>query len=343
MRILLIKMSSMGDVFHTFPALTDAMKNIPDLKVDWIVEKTFSEIPAWHPVVDHVFSIELRKWRRHPFRFRKEIQQFFQQVNQNDYDLILDAQGLLKSAWVGRKIHGPVAGLDWRSARESLASLFYDQKFFVEKHLHAIERLRRLFAQALGYEAPSSSPEYHLDTASWRPLQVLTEGTPYYVFLHGTTWQTKFWPESCWHDLAVSLAQQGKQIVLPWGTAEERSRALRIQTEVTKVLPESRSLIQVPDQKLSLNEMARLLKFAEGVVSVDTGLSHVAAALEVPMVVLYRVTDPQKIGALGCNVRFLVSPVAHLYLKRFRSGKEEELSMQGLSANDVLDVIKGFK
>ncbi|VAW44834.1 Lipopolysaccharide core heptosyltransferase I, partial [hydrothermal vent metagenome] len=126
MRILLIKMSSMGDVFHTFPALSDAQAALPGLTVDWVVEKSFVDIPAWHPVVGKVYSIELRKWRKQLFssETRAEIKAFFDEVNQTEYDLVLDAQGLLKSAWVARKVAKknmiPLAGYDWSSIREPL-------------------------------------------------------------------------------------------------------------------------------------------------------------------------------------------------------------------------------
>ncbi|PIW77206.1 MAG: lipopolysaccharide heptosyltransferase I, partial [Piscirickettsiaceae bacterium CG_4_8_14_3_um_filter_44_38] len=155
MRILLIKMSSMGDVFHTFPALTDAMKAIPDLQVDWVVEEAFQEIPKWHPVVDKVYVIKLRDWRKHPFRSRPEMKRFFEVINQTQYDLVIDAQGLLKSAWVVNKIKSPSAGMDWGSAREKLASLFYNQRYSVAKQQHAITRLRELFAKALHYPQPA--------------------------------------------------------------------------------------------------------------------------------------------------------------------------------------------
>lgn len=339
MRVLLIKMSSMGDVFHTFPALSDAQANLPGLVVDWVVEKSFSEIPAWHPVVDKVYPIDLRQWRKAPFKkqTRQEIKSFFEAINQTQYDFIIDAQGLLKSAWVVRKIKGQKAGLDWPSVREPLASLFYDLKVSVDKNNHAIWRLRELFAKALKYPLPNESAiEYGLNTENWKPLENLRPQS-YVVCLHGTTWNTKLWPEDYWVELLIALHQKGFNAVLPWGNAEEAQRANRIVMQVQQTIQNYQAW--VPEQRLNLNEISRCLKFAKSVVSVDTGLSHVAAALNVPMVVLYRVTDPEKVAAIGQNVTHLISPIASQYVKKFNSSQQAKDSLQNLGVDDILKAL----
>ncbi|MDY0136533.1 MAG: lipopolysaccharide heptosyltransferase I [Thiomicrospira sp.] len=334
MRILLIKMSSMGDVFHTFPALTDAQHAIPGLVVDWVVEEAFVEIPVWHPLVDRVLPIRLREWRKRPFakQTRQQKAAFFAKLNEQKYDLVLDAQGLLKSAWVARQIAAPKVGLDWASVREKLASLFYDRKVSVAKNQHAITRLRELFAKALHYPIPTTSIEYGLNHQTWLPLEQVAN-QPYIVCLHATTWQTKYWPEEHWQQLIAKLNQQGLKVVLPWGNAEEKTRSERLAQGLEQ------HQAWCPHQQLKLNEMARLLKYAKAVVSVDTGLSHVAAALDVPMVVLYRVTDPKLVGALGQNVAHLCSPLAPNYIKKFKPGQAQQ-SLQGLSVDEVLGALK---
>ena len=337
----------MGDVFHTFPALTDAQKKCPGLVVDWVVEDAFQEIPKWHPLVDKVYPIELRKWRKHPWQYRQQIKAFFAQINQTKYDLVLDAQGLLKSAWVVRKIKAPSAGMDWRSAREPLASWFYDFKIPVAKNQHAIWRLRELFAKALNYPLPNKQQiQYDLNTQNWQPLPNLNK--PYAVFLHGTTWETKLWPEPNWVELGQKLIEQGLQVVLPWGNLEEQQRALRIAQNIETGLKnnqawsnlEGKSTIWVPKNPLNLNDMASCLRFAQQVVSVDTGLSHVAAALDVPMVVLYRVTDPERVGAMGERVMQLASPCASDYLKNFANKTQAKASLQYLSVDGVFEAMK---
>ncbi|WP_040727892.1 lipopolysaccharide heptosyltransferase I [Thiomicrorhabdus sp. Kp2] len=340
MRILLIKMSSMGDVFHTFPALSDAQQNLPGLVIDWVVEKSFAEIPKWHPVVDKVYPIELRKWRKTLLKkqTRQEIKAFFEEINQTQYDLVIDAQGLLKSTWVARKINAKTAGYDWQSAREPLATLFYRYKYPVAKEQHAILRLRQLIAQSLNYALPDNAPiVYGLNTQAWSKPHLVTEQfaeDDYWVFLHGTTWETKYWPEDYWIEVLQEANVLGKKVILPWGNQEEHERALRIAgtAEPTNVW--------VPSEMLSLNDMAKTLKNAQAVVSVDTGLSHVAAALEVPMVVLYRVTDPKLVGADGAKVTRLESPCAPDYIKKFSSKEQELESLKGLSVADVLNALE---
>ncbi|MBF6058638.1 lipopolysaccharide heptosyltransferase I [Thiomicrorhabdus heinhorstiae] len=332
MRVLLIKMSSMGDVFHTFPALSDALQAMPNIKVDWVVEKTFAEIPKWHPAVDKVYPIELREWRKSLFKgeTRRQVRAFFEEINQTSYDLILDAQGLYKSVWVGRRIQGAISGFDLKSAREPLASLFYQRKFSVEKSQHAILRLRLLFAQALGYELPQGQPIYYgLQTELWnRPEALPWSSENYLVCLHGTTWATKYWPEENWYQLLRKAVESGLKVVLPWGNDEEKLRSLRLKADL------SDKDVWVPERMLTLNEMAALLKNANAVVSVDTGLSHVAAALDVPLLVLYRVTDPELVGADGPKVARLVSPLASQYIKNF-SGDQERLSLQNIGVPEV--------
>jgi heptosyltransferase-1 len=339
MRILLIKMSSMGDVFHTFPALSDAQQNVPGLVIDWVVEKSFAEIPKWHPVVDKVYPIELRKWRKRLLKkqTRQEIKIFFEEINQQKYDLVIDAQGLLKSAWVARKINAKTAGYDWNSAREPLATLFYQYKFPVAKEQHAILRLRQLIAQSLNYALPNKPPiVYGLNTQAWSKPSLINEQfaeQDYWVFLHGTTWDTKYWPETHWMELLQKANAMGKKVVLPWGNQEEHKRALRIASS------SEYGQTWVPKQMLSLNDMAKTLKNAQAVVSVDTGLSHVAAALEVPMVVLYRVTDPKLVGADGSQVTRLESPCATRYIKKFSSNDQELESLLSLGVSDVLEAL----
>ncbi len=332
MKILLIKMSSMGDVFHAFPALSDALQNIPNLQVDWIVEKDFAQIPSWHPAVNNIYAIELRKWRKSPFKNKQQIKSFFIKINTQNYNLIIDAQGLLKSAWVmGKMKCANKVGFNWSSAREALASFWYTNKILVAKEQHAIWRLRELFYKALKYPQPNiENINYQLNTNNWQnPTKNTTNHTQKYaVFLHGTTWDTKLWPEQYWVELANTINKHNIKIIIPWGNRQEQQRAKRLQAKIT--------MVEVPNNILSLNKMATYLKFAEFIVSVDTGLSHVGAALGTKMVVLYRVTNPQKVGAMGNKVTHLCSPIAQNYIKKFKNNVQEKQSLIGLEVEQVV-------
>ncbi len=183
MRVLIIKTSSLGDVIHTLPALTDAAHAVPGIRFDWVVEEGFAEIPSWHPAVDQVIPVAIRRWRKNLWQTLKsgEWKAFKQRVRERRYDLVIDAQGLVKSAWLTRLIKAPVAGLDRYSAREGLASRFYDRRLSVAVGQHAVERVRQLFALALAYDLPEGLGQYGLDL---KRLQ-LPPTAPYVVFLHG--------------------------------------------------------------------------------------------------------------------------------------------------------------
>lgn len=288
MRVLLIKTSSLGDVVHTLPALTDAQRAIPGIQFDWVVEEGFAEIPAWHPAVAQVIPVAIRRWRKNLLQTLRtgEWRRFKARLRETRYDLVIDAQGLLKSAWLTRYVKAPVAGLDRDSAREPMASRFYDRRYTVPRDQHALERVRQLFAQALGYALPQAIGDYGLDRA-----QLAAPGEePYLLFLHGTTWPSKHWPEAYWRELAERMSAFGWAIRLPWGNAEEKARAERIADGIVgaSVLP-----------RLNLGGVAKVIAGARACVAVDTGLGHLAAALDVPSISLYGPTLPGRVGAYG--------------------------------------------
>ncbi|WP_455926377.1 lipopolysaccharide heptosyltransferase I [Pseudomonas putida] len=300
MRVLLIKTSSLGDVIHALPALTDAAHAIPGIRFDWVVEEGFAEIPTWHPAVDKVIPVAIRRWRKNVWETIKTGQwrRFKQTLAERKYDLVIDAQGLLKSALLTRYVKAPIAGLDRESARESLASRFYDRRLAVGRGQHAVERLRRLFALALGYDLPPGHGEYGL--AAER-LGNGKSSVPYVVFLHGTTWDTKHWPEVYWREMAERLGHAGIQAHLPWGNPAEHERAQRIAAGL-------KNAVVLP--KLNLAGVAKVLVAARACVAVDTGLGHLAAALDVPTISLFGPTNPGLTGAYGRDQEHLASDFA---------------------------------
>ncbi|WP_191489839.1 lipopolysaccharide heptosyltransferase I [Pseudomonas sp. FEN] len=297
MRVLLVKTSSLGDVIHALPALTDAARAIPGIRFDWVVEEGFAEIPGWHPAVDKVIPMAIRRWRNNLWQTIKsgEWQRFKQSLRANRYDLVIDAQGLVKSALLTRYVKAPVAGLDKQSAREPLASRFYSRRLAVARGQHAVERTRQLFALALGYDLPKGLGDYGLDVDK---LLELPRKAPVVLFLHGTTWDTKHWPEAYWRELAVRLGPLGVQVKLPWGNAEEKARSERIARNLKHVLV-------LP--KLNLAGVAKVLVNATACVAVDTGLGHLAAALDVPTLSLFGPTNPILTGAYGRSQIHLAS------------------------------------
>lgn len=288
MRCLVIKTSSLGDLVHTFPALTDAAKAIPGIEFDWVAEEAFTDLPKLHPKVNTIFPVAIRRWRKAPFKteHRQEMKDFFRGLKAQKYDAVIDAQGLLKSALITKLSRGTKHGLNFHSAREPLSALVYQKTHEIAKNQHAIQRTRLLFAQALGYECALDAPDYGLNIQ----YQPQTQVTPRVLFLHGTTWRTKEWPEPYWRQLAELFTNAGFEVLLPWGNAEEKARGERIAEHAkgARLLP-----------KMDLNELSKQLTSVKGVVAVDTGIGHLAAALEVPTLSLYGATNKDRTGTLG--------------------------------------------
>ena len=279
----------MGDIIHAMPAVTDMARALPGLQLDWVCEESFAELPRLHPAVSRVIPIAMRRWRKTFWRAdtRAEIRGALTKLRERRYGVVLDVQGLVKSALVAQIAHGPVAGPDRRWAREPLAALLYRHKIPGVWNQPAISRVRQVASGALHYPTPPrldyglSRPDLQL---SWQPA------LPYAVLLSATSRADKEWPETHWINLGARLAERGLACILPWGNAEEKDRAERLAAAIPQALPAPR---------MSLTEAATLLADARVVVGVDTGLAHLAAAMATPVVAIYCASDPAQTGVLA--------------------------------------------
>ena len=282
--VLLIKTSSMGDVLHNLPVVADIHKHIPDALIDWVVEESFALLPALHPRVNRIIPVAMRRWRKSLWQSRGEMWAACHNLRASHYDLALDTQGLLKSALITRCASAIRCGFDRSSVREPLASLLYDRTYSVARNLHAVERNRQLAGQAFGYK-PAGTPDYGIQAPDlmlpWLP------SAPYAVLLHATSRDDKLWDESNWIALGKHLHQAGMRAVLPWGNTQEKARSERLCLAIPEALVTPR---------IDLNEAAAMLGHARAVIGVDTGLSHLAAALGVPTIGIYTATDPGLTG-----------------------------------------------
>jgi heptosyltransferase-1 len=284
--ILFIKTSSLGDVVHHMPALTDARKAHPDATFGWLVEEAFAPLVRLHPAIDTVIPVASRRWRKSLYAPATiaEIRASFRDIRAQRYDEIVDTQGLLRTAILARAARGVRHGYDASSVREPLASLFYDVRHRVERDTHAVERNRILSGLALGY-APDEAPDFGLDRA-----RIGKDSTSRYgLLLHATARREKQWPDADWIAFAKLFAQRF-ELLLPWGTEAERARSEYIAAAV----PGAR----VPD-RAPLDQVAKLIAGAQFVVGVDTGLLHLAAALGVPVVAIFAGSKPALTGPMG--------------------------------------------
>lgn len=283
--ILFIKTSSLGDVIHHMPAVSDARRNRPDARIGWVVEEAFAPLVALHPAVESVIPVASRRWRRTPFSPAtwREIGAFKRAMREQPHETVIDAQGLVRSALIARFARGRRHGYDRESVREGAASWFYDVHHRVDRSLHAIVRNRMLAGAVLGY-APDGPPDFGLDRTA------LGAATRDAILLHATARPEKEWPVAHWIALAQALAAHGYRIVLPWGTEAERRRS----AEIAAAVPGA----NVPE-RAPLGAVARMIARAAFVVGVDTGLLHLAAALGVPLVAIFTGTEPGQHGPLG--------------------------------------------
>lgn len=290
LQILLVKTSSMGDVIHNLPVIVDILAHYPEAQFDWMVEESFAEIPKLHPQVRDIIPVAVRRWRKSIFSRNtwREISDLKTRLKHTHYDAIIDTQGLLKSAIMANFAQGEIYGMDYHSAREPVASLFYRHKYPVARNQHAVQRNRALAAQALKYPIPQSGPDYGLDKLTSQTTN-LELPHHYVVFLHGTSRDSKLWPVSHWVTLAEKLKQFNLQVLLPWSNPGEENRAKDIaaQSSNVQVLP-----------KLKLTALAGILANSKMNIGVDTGLMHLSTALNKASIAIYTDTNPEFTGVL---------------------------------------------
>ena len=294
-RVLIVKTSSMGDVVHALPAVSDMHRALPDLQVDWLVESPFAAIPRLHGGVQRVLPLAWRRWRKHLLQAdtRAAMATLRADLRREPSDAVIDLQGLLKSVLWGLQARGPLLGYDAASIREPVASLFYRRRASVPRQLQAVERNRRLVAAHLGYAMPESAPDFGIapPAGSW------AASGPSAVLIPCASRPEKLWPEADWIALGQRLQQAGLRPVVVWGSAEEHQRAQRIAAGCGGLVPPF----------LSVADTAAVLGQARQIVGLDTGFSHLAAALGAPTLGIYcdhapglaGITGPGPVASLG--------------------------------------------
>ena len=294
-RVLIIRPSSLGDIVHSLPIVHDMHSHCPNLVVDWVAEEPFLALVRLSRGVRHVIPVALRRWRHRVLSRStwREMKAFRSELVHDRYDAIIDLQEQVKGALIAWLARGPVHGPARASMREPVAALLYRHNYPISARQHLIDRCRLLAGKALGYK-PEGRPRFDLSP----PRIDIGPALPFVVCLHSASRDEKLWPEAHWKALLEFITQAGLVAVLPWGNSVERSRSQR--------LAETAPGITVPPWH-TLPELSALLTRAKLVVGVDTGLTHLAAALGAPTVALFTVTDPllngtERMSALARDV-----------------------------------------
>lgn len=295
---LIVKTSSLGDIVHMLPALTDAAKQVPEASFDWVTESGFSEIPAWHPNVDQVIQNSLRRWRKEIFRKASwsGFSAFKRELKQTPYNKAIDSQGLVKSAMIARMSQGETWGYDKHSIRDPFASRLYQNTVSVPYKEHAVTRNRLMLAKSLGYSIDDLPLDYGIagnsdfESALEQLSKELAIPQKFIMALHGTSRKAKEWPVENWELFIQEVGAIGYSVLFPWGNDEELARAnyLSEKYEMAMTLP-----------RCSLTTLSGLIEKASAVIGMDTGLMHIAAALDKKGIGIYPVTEPKLSGALA--------------------------------------------
>jgi heptosyltransferase-1 len=284
LNILLVRVSSLGDVLHNLPIVADIHRHYPDARVDWVVEEGYVSLVKLNPHVRKVIPFALRRWRKGlgNAAVRAELRGFFRDLRAEQYDYVFDTQGLIKTGIVmacartrpgGQKV-GMANGTE-DSGYEGVSRIFHSRSIAVEPRTHAVARGRQVVAAALGY-AVDTPPDFGLPAPEGSARPDWMPADDYAVFFHGTARDAKKWPAPHWIALGQALAPM--TILLPWGSPREKEEAERLGA----ALPNARVL-----PKLSMMDAVELARHAALAVGVDTGLTHIAAAFVRPTVEIY--------------------------------------------------------
>jgi len=289
MKILIVRTSSLGDLIHMLPAISDIKQHYPDATIDWVVEEAFTEIPLWHAAINRVIVVAHRRWRRSWWseQSKAEREHALEQLRSVSYDLVLDMQGLMKSVWLVKAAHGVKHGVSWSSTREPLCAFFYDHRHRVKIWQPAVDRQRQLAALALGY-TPEGPPDFGLDHLISHEHK--TDRVDYIVIMPSASRDNKLWPSEDWQAVFDRLQEAGLALRLLAGNDAERQRAQQLigSRPNTTLQPKS-----------TLTELATLLSGARLMVGLDSGLTHLAAAVGTDTIGIYKASTPARTPLVG--------------------------------------------
>lgn len=290
-KILIVRTSSLGDLVHMLPAISDIARHVPDAQIDWLVEESFAQIPAWHPAVHEVIRVAHRRWRKAWWSAEVRAARRTLELNlrARRYDIVLDMQALLKSVWLTRMASGVKHGLGFTSAREPIASLFYDVRHRVKFWQPAVTRQRELAAATFGYTY-EGAPDFGLQAFEDEARILRTHEDAYAVIMPSASRDDKLWPEQDWQAVFDRLTDEGLQLKLLAGNDAEMQRAQAL-------VAGRRNALVLP--RMDLTEAARCLAGARLMVGLDSGLTHLSAALGRPTIGIYKASTPVRTPLVG--------------------------------------------
>jgi heptosyltransferase I len=298
LRVLIVKLSSLGDVVHAMPVVHDILRAYPGALIDWVVEPAFARLVKRVDGINAVIECSLRRWSKRWWTraARAEWHAFRLTLGAVKYDAVIDLQGLTKSAVVARLAHGVSYGMAHAtdgSSFEAPARWLVDHPIRLPAHVHAVDRSRQLAAAALKFEL-QGSPQYGLSATAGTGMHNTV------VFVHGTSRVDKLWPQTDWIALGKALTAQGWRIALPRTGDVERERAYNIASGINSAASGQAQVWPA----MNLDDLIDRLRSCQAVIGVDSGLSHIAVALNLPHVQIYNFPTAWRTGPQPAHRRF---------------------------------------
>ena len=327
MKVAIVKLSAMGDIIHAMVALQYIKKSNPDLQIDWIVEQGFAAVLEGNPHIDNILPVNLKAIKKDRFKIFQEIKRV-KKYAQNHYDLVIDAQGLLKSAVTAKLLGKNRAGFSKGSIREGIASYFYSQKVEIAYDANTIDRNAKVMSEPLGIEMTKQmilDKEPFLFYKDAEVLSELSREKKNIIFVIGSTWESRNYPKEKFVQIADALEQN---VLVAWGSEEERVKAEWIE----KNSKYARALA-----KINLNALKAIIGKSDLLIGNDTGPTHMAWGLNVPSITIFGPTPINRVYQTSINkIVNSSSKVNHYKLNK------EDYSIAEIEVDKIVEIAKGL-
>ncbi len=322
MKICIVKLSAMGDIIHAMVALQFIKKALPTSQIDWVVERAFADVLKNNPHIDNILSINLKSLKKRKSEIFTQYK-ILKTYSKNDYDIIIDAQGLLKSAIVAKIIGAKVvAGFDKKSIREGIASLFYDKKVSIAYDANTIDRNVAVLCEPLGIKV-SSEEIVKKEKFLFAPSHVSNLPEKFNIFVIGSTWESRNYPKEKFVEIAEALKIP---TLIVWGSDEEHKKALWMQehSEYLELLPRG-----------SLDELKYVISKCSLLIGNDTGPTHMAWGLNMPSITIFGPTPTNRVYVTPINRVVKSSSVVNHYKLN-----KNDFSIQEIEADEIIQIAK---
>ena len=326
MKIAIVKLSAMGDIIHAMVALQYMKQADPSLQVDWIVEKVFVPILEGNPHIDNILPVNLKAIKKDKKAFFSQLR-LVKEYAKNNYDLVIDAQGLIKSAITAKILAKNRAGFSKKSIREGIASYLYTQKIDIAYDANTIDRNAKVMSQPLGFDITQEmilNKEPFLFYTQDKVLDTyLSKEKKNIIFVIGSTWESRNYPKEKFAEISNGLEEN---ILIAWGTEDERSRAEWIakHSEFATVLP-----------KINLNALKAIIGKSDLLIGNDTGPTHMAWGLNIPSITIFGPTPVNRVYETPINkVIKSSSTVDHYKLNK------NDFSIRDIDSSEIVVMAK---